>query len=102
MVKKITSIYSVAFFLWVLVTFHLIIFFTDFYHKYNGLDKVAHFLGGFWLALFFCYWARRRKWTEPCFFSVLAWVALTAVFWEFHEFLTDLFIKVPILKMQTS
>ncbi len=100
--KKIASVYSVAVFLWVLVAFHLIIFFSDLYSRYDGLDKISHLLGGFWLAVFFSYLIIRLDWPSQSFFTILGWVALFAIFWEFHEFVADIFIKSKNFKMQIS
>ncbi len=100
--KKIVSIYSVAIFLWVLVIFHLVVFFGDFYLRYDGLDKVSHFLGGLWLAVFFSYLVSRLKWPDQPLFTILGWIALVIIFWEFHEFIADIFIKNKNFKMQIN
>ncbi len=100
--KKIVSIHSVAIFLWILIVFHFIAFFGDLYQSYNGLDKISHFLGGFWLTILFSHLVQRFKWPEGSFITVLGWVALFTIFWEFHEFLADKLINNGNLKMQVS
>lgn len=102
MVKKITSVYFVAIVLWLFVAVHLVFFFGDFYINYNGLDKITHFLGGFWLAIFFSYLIKRQGWQEPPLFNILGWVALVAIAWEFHEFFASFWIDDLEYKMQSS
>jgi hypothetical protein len=76
---------------------HVIAIVNSWYWVYTWLDIPMHFLGGFWLAVVFFYFVNPRLQIINyklliTLISALGFVALVGVFWEFFEFLCDVFI----------
>lgn len=64
------------------------------YESAFGYDKLLHFLGGFWIALFFYHQIKIKN-----FLFLIAAAVTVGVFWEFFEFFWDntfhYWIKMP-------
>ncbi len=95
----ISSKLLIAFLVFVLV-FHAIATINFWYWQYFWLDIPMHFLGGFWAAMFSIwlsskYFPNLWRGGEKLFFliSVLSFVALIGVLWEFYEFINDIFFS---------
>jgi len=78
--------------------FSIFLIYFDVYNILSWIDIPMHLLGGFsvGVAYFYCikYFESRNFLRTNGFFKmlfVLSLVALTAVLWEFHEFLVDYF-----------
>lgn len=85
---------------------HLILIYFNSYLIYGWIDVPMHFLGGF--AVSFTYFSLIKilqknnylsKMNNLIFFIfVISLVALTAVLWEFAEFIIDLSLKINVQK----
>lgn len=106
MEKKITfmvSLKSVLIFLIVILLFHIIATLNSWYWTYLWLDVPMHFLGGFWVAMasviliFNYHFPVSKEAVNQIFFTflivILSLVALVGIFWEFYEFLNDMFLS---------
>ncbi|RJQ28803.1 hypothetical protein C4571_02820 [Candidatus Parcubacteria bacterium] len=71
---------------------------AEWYHAFWWLDVLMHMIGGAWVGLFFYYlFVERfnvidRNQKLALFVLGIGFVALVGIFWEFYEFLTDIFI----------
>jgi hypothetical protein len=90
-----------------IIGFHTVAVINHWYWTYPWFDMPMHFLGGFWLAMFY-FWLNskfnivkiqtpninRNFWRSdfPKSILVLGFVALIGVLWEFIEFLYYIFI----------
>lgn len=93
-VLKFTLIYFI-----VLVFLHNIFGIFGIYHSVWWTDDLMHFLGGAWLAsLFFYIFKIKNKAIESKsnfltqIILALGFVVLIGVFWEFYEFLADVYL----------
>jgi len=62
------------------------------------LDIVMHFLGGFWVGLFFLYVFFRKEqpsFTSGLFFKLLFITLLVGLLWELYEFLLNIIAITP-------
>jgi len=91
----------------VILVFHTLAVINNWYWTCNWIDMPMHFLGGLWLALLFFYFINPKlspygrppegrqinnyEWLITLI-SVLGFVILVGVLWEFFEFLFDVFI----------
>jgi hypothetical protein len=87
---------SVLIFLIFILLIHTFGSIYGWYWTYRWLDIPMHFLGGFWLAMVCVYLNRRLNVNTPQFIataiSILGFVALIGVLWEFWEFICDFLI----------
>lgn len=97
----ISSKLLIAFLTFILV-FHAIATINYWYWQYLWLDMPMHFLGGFWVAMAFVYLISNYQFPilnesflpkAPLFIIILSFVAFIGVFWEFYEFLNDIFLS---------
>ena len=79
------------------------------YDKFLWLDIPMHLIGGMWVALLFVYLFERNllKLQQVHFLKALVlclgFVALTGIFWEFYEYLADVYVyKVHSLFLVTN
>ncbi len=96
-----------AFCLAAIVVAHYVFFFTDWYSSHYVLDRAMHCAAGAWTAAFgmyFFFTQGRLSAAKGAYaaLAVLGFAALTGVVWEFHEFVSDLFITDPARVMQFS
>lgn len=86
-----------------IIGLHVFATIYSWYWTYTWFDMPMHFLGGFWLAIVFLYLNPDFKIPNPRFTKLpnylitivitLGFVALIGVFWEFFEFLFDIFVS---------
>lgn len=104
---------SVLIFLIAVLSLHILATFNYWYWTYLWLDIPMHFLGGFWTAMVFIYLISAYQFPVsgesfspkadqplaekqnflPFFIVILSFVALIGIFWEFYEFLNDVFLS---------
>lgn len=81
---------------------HIIATINSWYWTFTWFDMPMHFLGGFWLAMVFMWLNPNFQIQNPKFIKLpnylitgiitLGFVILVGVFWEFFEFLCDVFL----------
>ena len=81
----------------VILTSHILAVINNWYWVYKWIDVPMHFLGGIWLGLIFlCFIMPQLKITDHKLLITMILVAsfavLIGVFWEFSEFLSDIFL----------
>lgn len=91
--SKIIFVFLIA-----VLSAHVLATVNYWYWQYFWLDMPMHFLGGFWVAMFFLWFSNKyfpNIFSENLFLlvSALSFVALIGVFWEFYEFFYDIFIS---------
>lgn len=85
--------------LWSLVIFHFIANFSGWYLRFEELDKLSHFWGGFALAAILLWQFEKRGWRAD-FWKILGLMMAAAIIWEVQEFILDKYIEEAILKTQ--
>lgn len=88
----------VSFSLFGILIFHFLSSFYRWYDQIWWLDIPMHLIGGMWVALLFVYLFEKNvlKLEQIHFFKALilclGFVALVGIFWEFYEYLSDVYI----------
>lgn len=88
-----------VFFSWALIViFHVVAMAFSWYDRLLWLDILMHLIGGAWVGLLFVYLFPKYLpgYSEARFLSYvilgLGFVTLIGVFWEFYEYLSDVYI----------
>lgn len=82
----------------VILVFHFLAGSLSWYDRISWLDIVMHVVGGAWVALLAAHLIAVRKIISPSqpflerYILILGAVALVGVFWEFYEYLADVFL----------